>query len=192
MTWVILGLMFAAWFVVEGAGDPFRMAVSVCNYGMIPGELTGRAQVGIGVPLGTGFDCLVNQSAINWLTPLTSMFLHGGWMHLLGNALFFWVFGNNIEDSMGPGRFIVFSLVCALVAAGTHVLMDPSSPIPTVGASGAIAGILGAYLVLYPKVRVNMLFFFVIFMRVRRDRGNPRRVPGAVSQGPGQHAVLFR
>ena len=166
MTWVILGLMFAAWFVVEGAGNGFRMAVSVCNYGMVPGELTGRAEVGVGVPLGMNLACIVDREPINWLTPITSMFLHGGWMHLLGNALFFWVFGNNIEDSMGAARFSVFYLVCGLVAAGTHMLMDPSSPIPTVGASGAIAGILGAYLVLYPKVRVNMLFFFVIFIRV--------------------------
>jgi membrane associated rhomboid family serine protease len=166
MTWVILGLMFASWFVVEGAGDGFRMAVSVCNYGMVPGELTHRAEVGVGVPLGNGLACIIDRQAINWLTPITSMFLHGGWMHLLGNALFFWVFGNNIEDSMGAARFIVFYLVCGLVAAGTHIIMDPASPIPTVGASGAIAGILGAYLVLYPKVRVNMLFFFVIIIRV--------------------------
>ena len=93
------------------------------------------------------------------------MFLHGGWGHLLGNALFFWVFGN-IEDSMGPGRFLVFYLVCGLAAAATHIMLQPASPIPTVGASGAISGVLGAYLVLYPKVRVNMLFFFVIFFKV--------------------------
>src|SRR5215216_5187200 len=162
-TWVILGLMFAAWFVVEGAGfNAFRLAFSVGNYGMVPGELTGRAELGEGVPLGSGLACVVDAQAINWLTPVTSMFLHGGWMHLLGNALFFWVFGNNIEDSMGAGRFIVFYLVCGVIAAVTHIIMDPSSAIPTVGASGAIAGILGAYLVLYPKVRVNMLFFFVI------------------------------
>jgi membrane associated rhomboid family serine protease len=76
------------------------------------------------------------------------------------------VFGNNIEDSMGPGRFLVFYLLCGLIAAATHVLTQPASPIPTVGASGAISGILGAYLVLYPKVRVNMLFIFIIFFRV--------------------------
>jgi membrane associated rhomboid family serine protease len=169
MTWVILGLMFTAWFVVEGAlqsASAFRMAVAVCNYGMVPGELTGRAEVGVGVSLGDGLACVVDREAINWLTPITSMFLHGGWMHLLGNALFFWVFGNNIEDSMGPARFAIFYLMCGLVAAGTHIIMDPSSPIPTVGASGAIAGVLGAYLVLYPKVRVNMLFIFVIFFRI--------------------------
>lgn len=166
MTWLILGLMFAVWFAVEGAGDGFRMAISVCNWGMVPGELTGQAEVGTGVPLGMGMACLIDNESVNILTPITSMFLHGGWMHILGNALFFWVFGNNIEDSMGPARFIVFYLVCGLAAAGAHVLVDPASPIPTVGASGAIAGILGAYLVLYPKVRVNMLFIFVIFFKI--------------------------
>jgi len=94
------------------------------------------------------------------------MFLHGGWGHLLGNALFFWVFGNNIEDSMGAFRFLVFYLVCGLAAAGTHILIQPASPVPTVGASGAISGVLGAYLVLYPKVRVNMLFYFLIFFKI--------------------------
>ena len=94
------------------------------------------------------------------------MFLHGGWGHLLGNALFFWVFGNNIEDSLGHFRFLVFYLVCGLAAAIAHIIAQPGSPLPTVGASGAISGILGAYLVLYPKVRVRMLFFFIIFFKI--------------------------
>src|SRR6185503_8578634 len=97
------------------------------------------------------------------LTPLTSMFLHGSWGHILGNAIFFWVFGNNIEDSMGRFRFLVFYIVCGLIAAAAHVYVSPTSPVPTVGASGAISGVLGAYLILYPKVRVRMLFIFVIF-----------------------------
>jgi membrane associated rhomboid family serine protease len=90
------------------------------------------------------------------------MFLHGGWGHILGNALFFWVFGNNIEDSMGPGRFLSFYIICGLAAAAAQILSDPSSPVPTVGASGAISGVLGGYLVLYPRVKVNMLFIFFI------------------------------
>jgi membrane associated rhomboid family serine protease len=94
------------------------------------------------------------------------MFLHGGWLHLLGNCLFFWVFGNNVEDSMGHVRFLVFYLLCGLAAAAAHVIVQPGSPVPTVGASGAISGVLGAYLVLYPKVRVRMLFFFIFFFRV--------------------------
>jgi membrane associated rhomboid family serine protease len=95
-----------------------------------------------------------------------SIFLHGSWAHLLGNALFFWVFGNNIEDVMGRGRFLVFFLVCGVAAAAVHVLLQPASAIPTVGASGAISGIMGAYLMLFPRVRVRMLFIFVVFFRV--------------------------
>jgi membrane associated rhomboid family serine protease len=169
MTWVILAAMFAVWLVVQGGGLPgndMRLVTSLCNYGMVPGELTHRVAVGVGVPLTPELACVVDRDPINIVTPLTSMFLHGGWGHLLGNAIFFWVFGNNIEDSMGPWRFLLFYLICGLAAAGTHIMIQPDSAVPTVGASGAISGILGAYLILYPKVRINMLFIFVIFFRV--------------------------
>jgi len=169
MTWLLLATMFAVWLIVQGGGMPggdFQLGASICNYGMVPGELTHRVAVGVGVPLGPGMACVVDREPINVFTPLTSMFLHGGWGHLLGNALFLWVFGNNIEDSMGPVRFLVFYLICGLSAAATHVLLQPASPVPTVGASGAISGVLGAYLVLYPKVRVNMLFILIIFFKV--------------------------
>ena len=167
MTWLILGAMFAVWFVVQGGGlDTEQLAKSICNLGMVPGELTHRAALGTYVPISNDLVCVVDRAPINVWTPLISMFLHSGWGHILGNALFFWVFGNNIEDSMGPGRFLVFYLLCGLIAAATHVLMSPASPVPTVGASGAISGVLGAYLVLYPRVRVNMLFFFIIFCKV--------------------------
>jgi membrane associated rhomboid family serine protease len=135
---------------------------------MVPGELTGMAAVGHAVPLGEGLACVVDREPINVLTPFTSMFLHGGWGHLLGNALFFWVFGNNIEDSMGPLRFALFYVICGLAAAAAHVLVEPSSALPTIGASGAISGVMGAYLLLYPRVRVRMLFIFIIFFRVFR------------------------
>jgi membrane associated rhomboid family serine protease len=148
--------------VFQGAGSFVSLATSVCNLGLVPGELTHRAAVGMEVPMGGGLACVVDNEDINLLTPLTSMFLHGSWGHILGNAMFFWVFGNNIEDSMGPVRFLGFYLACGLVAAVTHVLIDPTSPIPTVGASGAISGVLGAYLVLYPRVRINMLFFIAV------------------------------
>ena len=167
VTYAILGLMAAVWVLVEGAGlDLVALASSVCNYGLVPGELTGRAPLGQAVPIGAGLQCVVDNQSINILTPVTSMFLHGNWGHILGNALFFWVFGNNVEDSMGHGRFVLFYLICGLAAAATHVFFDPASPVPTVGASGAISGIMGAYLVLYPRVHVRMLFFFVIFIRV--------------------------
>jgi len=99
----------------------------------------------------------------------TSMFLHGSWMHLLGNMWFLYLFGNNIEDSMGRGRFLVFYLLAGLVAALVQVFVDPSSMIPMVGASGAISGVMGGYLVLYPRVRVFTLVpigFFVTFWKL--------------------------
>ena len=173
MTWALLAAITFVWVVLQGAGlDTYRLAASVCNYGLVPGELTGQARLGfalsMGVDVTTGrqIACVVDNEPINLLTPLTSMFLHGSWGHLLGNALFLWVFGNNIEDSMGPGRFLIFYVLCGLAAVAGHIFVDPGSPVPTVGASGAISGVLGAYLVLYPTARVNMLFFFVIFIRV--------------------------
>ena len=167
MTYVILALIFAAWFLVQGAGLSERtLAASVCNLGLVPAELLHTRPVGFEVPLGGGLACVVDDETINWLTPITSMFLHGGWGHILGNAAFFWVFGNNIEDSMGPWRFLTFYLLTGLVASAAHVLTAPGSPVPTVGASGAISGIMGAYLVLYPHARVNYLIFLVIFARV--------------------------
>jgi membrane associated rhomboid family serine protease len=166
-TIALLLLIGGAWVFVQGAGlDPRTLAASVCNLGLIAGEITRMAPVGTAVPLGDGMACLVDAEPINYLTPLTSMFLHGGWAHILGNSLFFWVFGNNVEDSMGRLRFVVFFLVCGLTAAAAQIIADPASPVPMVGASGAISGVMGAYLVLYPHARVNMLFIFVVIVRV--------------------------
>lgn len=167
MTYFILALTWAVWLLVEQGGvDPLVLAARVCDLGMVPGELTRRAPLGEAVPIGPGMACVVDNFRINFITPLTSMFLHGGWGHIIGNSLFFWVFGNNIEDSMGHWRFLAFYLICGLAAAAAHVLINPASPVPTVGASGAISGIMGAYLLLYPRSRVNMLFIFVIIFRV--------------------------
>lgn len=164
VTYAILAAMVATWVFVQGAGmGGARMLVeSVCNLGMVPGELTGRSPLGTAVPLGDGTYCVVDNQPINYLTPLISMFLHGSWGHLLGNALFFWVFGNNVEDSMGHVRFLAFYLICGLAAGFAHVFVDSQSPIPTVGASGAISGVLGGYLLLYPRARIRMLFGFFI------------------------------
>jgi membrane associated rhomboid family serine protease len=165
MTYLTLGAIAFVWFFFQGAGlDTVALATSVCNWGMVPGELTGQVQPGMRIPLGEGLLCAMDAGPLTRLTPLTSMFLHGGWGHIIGNCLFLWVFGNNVEDSMGRLRFVLFYLLCGLVAAGAHVLVDPASPVPTVGASGAISGVLGAYLVLYPRVRVRLLvpiFFFL-------------------------------
>ena len=99
-------------------------------------------------------------------TLLTSMFLHGSWMHVIGNMWYLWIFGDNVEDRVGHGRFIVFYLLCGIVAALGQVLIDPGSRLPTIGASGAIAGVMGAYFVLYPRSRVLTLIPLVIFWEV--------------------------
>ena len=92
------------------------------------------------------------------------MFLHGSWMHIIGNMWFLWIFGNNVEDSMGHGRFLLFYLLCGFSAAAVQTVADPTSIIPMVGASGAIGGVMGAYVVLYPRVHVHMLVFLGFFV----------------------------
>lgn len=95
---------------------------------------------------------------------ITSMFLHGGWLHLIGNMWFFWVFGSHVEDAMGSSKFIVFYLLCGIAAAVVQLVTSLGSPVPTIGASGAIAGVMGGFLLLYPRVRVLTLIFIVIFV----------------------------
>lgn len=97
---------------------------------------------------------------------LTSMFLHGGWLHLAGNMLFLWIFGDNLEDELGHAPFLGFYLVVGIVAAVAQWLSDPTSTVPTVGASGAIAGVMGGYLLMFPKARVDILFIIVIIFRI--------------------------
>ena len=105
--------------------------------------------------------CVIGQP--HWYTPLSSMFLHGGWLHLIGNMWFLWLFGNNVEDSMGHGRYLVFYLLCGLAAAAAQTLVEPSSIYPMIGASGAISGVMGAYVMLYPRVRIHTLIVLVVF-----------------------------
>ncbi|TDJ71068.1 MAG: rhomboid family intramembrane serine protease [Proteobacteria bacterium] len=102
------------------------------------------------------------------LTVFSSMFLHGGWMHLIGNMLYLWIFGNNVEDSMGHVRFVVFYLVCGIAAVFAHALPNAESQIPMIGASGAISGVLGAYVLLYPHARVLVLIPLGIFFHTVR------------------------
>jgi membrane associated rhomboid family serine protease len=168
--WVTIGILvatFAAWVFVQGAGLSERdLVFSICNLGLVPGEISGRVPLGTSVPISEEWACAVDNNAINWLTPILSVFLHGSWGHILGNALFLWVFGNNVEDVMGRARFLAFYLICGLAAAGAHIAVDPSSPVPTVGASGAVSGVMGAYLLLFPRVRIRMLFWFLLFFRI--------------------------
>jgi membrane associated rhomboid family serine protease len=102
----------------------------------------------------------------NWITILTAMFMHAGWAHILGNMLFFWVFGPEIEDVMGPLRYLTFYLLGSLAATAAQVLIDPTSSVPNLGASGAIAGVMGAFLITYPRDRIRTILFFGWFARV--------------------------
>src|ERR1043166_6121541 len=101
-----------------------------------------------------------------WPTLITSMFLHGSWTHIIGNMWYLWIFGDNVEDRVGHGRFIIFYLLCGIAAAVGQIAMDPTSTLPTIGASGAIAGVMGAYFVLYPQSRVITLVTLLFFWEV--------------------------
>jgi membrane associated rhomboid family serine protease len=159
----LIALNVLVWLLVQGAGSVLPLAKAVCDLGLIPGELTGALPPGTRFPMGEGLVCLTDPGRqLSHL--ITSMFLHGSWMHLIGNMWFLWLFGNNVEDSMGRFRFLVFYLICGLAAALAQVASNPASPIPMVGASGAISGVMGGYLVLFPRVRVFCLVFLGFFV----------------------------
>jgi membrane associated rhomboid family serine protease len=163
VTMVLIAANVLAWLLVQGAGTAFPLAASVCNLGLIPGELTLSVTPGAGFPMGDGVACLMDPGR---QTPhvITSMFLHGSWMHLLGNMWFLWLFGNNVEDAMTRIRYVVFYLACGLAAALLQVVTNPASMVPMVGASGAISGVMGAYLLLFPRVRVMTLVVLGFFI----------------------------
>jgi membrane associated rhomboid family serine protease len=163
VTGLLIGLNVLAWVLVQGMGSEPYLSRSVCELGLIPGEYLGRLPAGAAVPLSESTVCVM-ESDREWFTPVTSMFLHGGWLHLLGNMWFLWLFGNNVEDSMGHFRYVAFYILCGLAAAAAQTVVNPDSAIPMVGASGAISGVMGAYIVLYPRVRVHMLVVLGFFI----------------------------
>ncbi|HKH16770.1 MAG TPA: rhomboid family intramembrane serine protease [Solirubrobacteraceae bacterium] len=142
-------------------GDPSSQHY-ICNvyeYAEIPYEVTHPGeQIGIG-----GCEA---PTAPTWLTLLTSMFMHGGLLHLGGNMLFLWIFGNNVEDSMGPVKFVLFYLLGGLAATALQVAFNADSAVPNLGASGAVAGVLGGYLILFPRARVITVIFIVFFFTI--------------------------
>ena len=163
VTLALIAANVVVWGYVQGFGSEPLIGGSICRLGLVPAEILGRVRPGEVIQLGPGATCPLSLDG-TWLTALTSMFLHGGWMHLIGNMWFLWVFGNNVEDSMGRIRFVAFYLICGLAAAALQVFLEPSSRIPMVGASGAISGVMGAYVLLYPQVRVHLIYILIIFI----------------------------
>jgi membrane associated rhomboid family serine protease len=156
VSYTILGLCILV-FLWQFSLGPQNGQAAIYAFGLIPAVLLGDAQLppelAVVPPVATAF---------------TSMFLHGGWLHLIGNMLYLWIFGDNVEDSMGHGRFLVFYLICGIVAALTQALPAPNSDIPMIGASGAISGVLGAYLVLHPRAHVLVLIPLGLFSQLVR------------------------
>jgi membrane associated rhomboid family serine protease len=163
VTFLIILINAVVWIFVQGAGFNPNLTKSLVHFGLIPGELLGTVPAGTQVPLGGGL-AIVIDSAQNWYTLVTHMFMHGGWLHIIGNMWFLAIFGDNVEDSMGSIRFIFFYLLCGLAAGGTQMALDPFSAVPMVGASGAIGGVMGAYVVLYPRAPIHMLVWFGFFV----------------------------
>src|SRR3990172_12965898 len=164
VTIAIIALNVAAWLFELAHG----VDLVALDYGLIPSWFVRGMREGPIVVPGIGAALLHQEVPAPW-TVLTSMFVHGSWMHVIGNLWFLWVFGDNVEDALGPVRFPLFYLVCGVAAALAQVLASLHSTAPMVGASGAIAGVLGAYLVLYPRAKVRcvwVLIVFVTFVRV--------------------------
>jgi membrane associated rhomboid family serine protease len=163
VTYGLIAANVLAWALLQCFGTEPSLSRSVCQLGLTPGELLQLASPGARVPIAEGVVCVVTDMP-SWFTPLTSMFMHGGWMHLIGNMWFLWIFGNNVEDSMGHARFLAFYLLSGFAAAAAQTIADPASIVPMVGASGAIGGVMGAYVMLYPRVHVHMLVFLGFFV----------------------------
>ncbi len=153
VTFAIIAANVAAWILLQGLGSEPALSRSICQLGLIPGDVLGTVDLS---RVSQRLVCPVDGQG-SWLTVLSSMFLHGSWMHIIGNMWFLWIFGDNVEDAMGHARFLMFYVLCGVAAAAAQMLANAASPIPMVGASGAIGGVMGAYIVIYPRVHVHML-----------------------------------
>ena len=162
MTFLLIAANALVWIAVQGMGIEPWLTKSVFSYGIIPGKLLEAIRHWTALPIGPGLEYMLHRRA-NWEALLTSMFMHGGWFHIIGNMWFLAIFGDNVEDAMGPFVFLFFYVVCGLAAAWAHIFMNPSSALPMVGASGAISGVMGAYVMLYPRAPVHVLVFFGFF-----------------------------
>lgn len=164
VNWALIGLCGLV-FVYELIIGSTDQSIFFYKFGVIPKELAHGLDFD---SLGTAYGRFDISSPIpNWATMFTSLFIHGGWMHLLGNMLFLWVFGDNIEDRFGHFRYLLFYLAAGVAAIWLQIAVDTTSTVPTIGASGAIAGVLGAYLLLFPYSRVSTLVFFFFITVVK-------------------------
>ena len=158
VTYVIIGVCVVI-FLIQFGTQSYSTGELFYSYGLIPSVLMGHNQLPMDVYAIPAF-----------LTIFTSMFMHGGFMHLIGNMLYMWIFADNIEDNLGPAKFITFYILSGIGAAMTQVLIDTHSSVPMVGASGAIGGVLGAYLINHPNARVLVLIplgFFTQLIKIR-------------------------
>lgn len=153
ITWLFMAVCILVFIYQSGLGAR-DATLFVMSYGAIPALVTGDA-----------IRPLAYAPIANEATLITSMFMHGGWLHLGGNMLYLWIFGDNIEDSFGHLKFILFYILCGVAATLTHIAIAPTSGVPLVGASGAIAGVLAAYLLLYPHARIRVIMLIFIFIR---------------------------
>jgi membrane associated rhomboid family serine protease len=185
VSFIVICVLVWLWQLSFGEQGGQRIVYAL---GVVPASLLGQQQLPPELSL-----------VAPWMTVFTSMFMHGGWMHLIGNMLYLWVFGDNVEDSMGHGRFVVFYLLCGAAAVFAQALPEPSSTIPMVGASGAISGVLGAYLLLYPHARVLVAIPLGIILHTMRIPAGfvlvlwfgLQLLSSAMAQ-PGQGGVAFR
>ena len=166
-TFAIIIVNVLVWVFVQKFGTNPGLMRSILRFGLIPAELLQTVEPGTKVKLGSEYFYKVSYG-LEWPTVATSMFLHGGWLHIIGNMWFLFVFGDNVEDAMGSFRFVIFYLLCGIAAAAAQLVSGPSSVLPMVGASGAIGGVMGAYALLYPGVRVQVLVILgFFFTRIR-------------------------
>jgi membrane associated rhomboid family serine protease len=162
-TITIIGLNIAVWLLVQGGGDVLPLINSLCLYSLIPGDLLGIAPPGTTIPLVEDIGCVLDGKG-SVTTLVTHAFLHGSWFHVLSNLWFLWIFGDNVEDSMGWNRFIIFYLACTIAAAAAQIASNPAAITPMVGASGAVGGVMGAYARLYPRVSIYTLVPIGLFV----------------------------
>ncbi|HLG71007.1 MAG TPA: rhomboid family intramembrane serine protease [Chloroflexota bacterium] len=160
---MVVNILVFVYELLLQLGSQQAVEVFYAEYGFIPCLITSTCPAGLVRELTALHDPVSPLASL-----FTAMFVHGGWLHIAGNMLFFWIFGNNVEDDMGHFRFLIFYFVCGLIAAFAQIAFDPTSAVPSLGASGAIAGVLGAYFVTYPTAPVDTAIFviFIFFVRL--------------------------